>query len=256
VTRSWPCVQRTLLALLLTAGGCVADSHRTPAAGAATDRLVAAAEEPSIWIESQAGPVRLHVADAVPPAGAEKPDEAWLLAAVTGAVSGPLGLVAPPMYASALVVGGVMLLVGGSATYGVESQQTRAAAKALAASDFPGLLYRALSARGSATPNSPNAVADGEVGIVGWGVVSDTGMVSARHCFVAAVTLSIGTPDHPWIDETLRISRTGRSADAPPPQCADLQAFIDHDARLLRDTARDYAETLAVMIADRIARTP
>lgn len=205
-----------------------------------------------LWASSL-GPMAVNVVrDSVPEAPG-KPDERWLWFPGFGAVAVPIGVVAPPI-AGAMIVGGALLMIVPTAVYGTEKSHVAAVGRAVEESDFPGKLERALQARSLPRAEGASPVAAATILVRGWGVVSPTGAAAGTHCFVAAATVSVARGTEPIYEESLRLTTSGASADAPPPQCASLSRFVANGGRLVDETARDYAELLAVMVLERLAR--
>jgi hypothetical protein len=138
--------------------------------------------------------------------------------------------------------------------YATESSQSGAVARALQDADFPAALETALRTRALPRTTDTPPVAQATVMVIGWGVVSTSGAAAGRHCFVAVVTLSVAKGSEKRYEESLRLAPGGGSEGAPPAQCASLGRFAENQGQLARESARDYAEILAVMVLDRLAR--
>ena len=195
---------------------------------------------------SAAGPVAV-VVTAMPPTMPGQIDGIWGEAAVLGVILVPLGVVAPPMAAGALVVGGGLLLALSATGYGIEGAGVTTVGRALQEASFPEVVADALRRRGSRLGSTGTApVAHATVALEAWGVVSPTGTASGRHCFVARVILSVEREYHSA--ELARVE--------PLAQCASLGKFAAAGGRLVREVARDYAELLAVVIGERLEGLP
>ncbi len=198
------------------------------------------------------GPVQV-VVTATPARSPDEIDSAWGEMAALGVIVVPLGLVAPPMAAGALVVGGSLLVTLSATGYGIEGGGVSAVARALHEADFPVAVADALRKRGSRlAPTGTEPVARATVALEGWGVVSQTGNASGRHCFVAGVTLSVEREGRPAEIERVDLAADTRTVGTPLAQCASLGKFAAERGRLVRETARDYAELLAVVIGERL----
>lgn len=172
-----------------------------------------------------------------------------------------LGLVAPPMYASALVVGGLLIAPGAAIASMVERRQWERAVAPLLEMDFQRALAKALRERtplpshgaeasrfaSSPVPASPTGERI-EITVNGWGLGGEREHV----CFIASVDLSIGSADAVRLRERLVISDARVTPDAPPAQCASLERMGERDGRLVRQAAAEAAAALAVMCLDRV----
>lgn len=177
----------------------------------------------------------------------------WLYFPAEGAGSLALGLVAPPMYVSALVVGGVFLIPLGTYGYLHEKGIWDSINGALSNAEFTRAIDGAMKDRlnGAFTEESmPNVKI--EVIIQAFGIVKSSSML--QHCFVVSANLILSRGNTELKQDHLQITDLNRSEDAPPPQCASLEHFAKNEARLVKDTLAEYAEVLAVMAIDRIPR--
>lgn len=204
-------------------------------------------------LPSALGPIIAKVEAGPSPDASGQPDKTALAIGGTGAAALPIGVAAPPI-ASAMIVGGAFLIVGSLAIYGTEAHQVEIVAGAVRDADLAFELERAL--QGRATLTDPTAPPFAEALIVpsSWGVVSSSGLAAGRHCFVAVVALAVTRGKERIYEDVLRIAPTEASADAPPPQCASLERFAEDGGRLVRETSRDYAEVLAVMVLERLGK--
>ena len=160
----------------------------------------------------------------------------------------PLGLVAPPVFASALVVGGALVAPLGAYVYVHEEGIRDAINDALTQTKFTAAVDAALQARlDEASRERPAAIG---ILIQALGMVAST--QGQQYCFVVSADLTIRAPGIRTTQEALRITETNQSADAPPPQCASLERFAEHDAALLKTALAEYAEMLAVMTVNRL----
>lgn len=174
----------------------------------------------------------------------------WMNFFGPGMASGALGLAAPPMFASGLVVGGLLLAPGALIISNIESRKWQQVANALKSIHFEQDLLDALRRRAAGRlPSRSGPVTNIELVVNAYGL---TGERPERACFAASVDLRVALSGTEILDDRLVISDTGRSTDAPPAQCASLERFAEHDGQLVRDTAVEYREVLAAMAIDRI----
>jgi hypothetical protein len=177
----------------------------------------------------------------------------WLYFPAEGAGSLALGLVAPPIYASALVVGGVFLIPLGTYGYLHEKGIWDSINGALSNAEFTRAIDSAMKDRLNAAfteEGMPNVKI--EVIIQAFGIVNSSSML--QHCFVVSANFILSRGNMELKQNHLQITDLNRSEDAPPPQCASLEHFAKNEARLVKDTLAEYAEVLAVMAVDRISR--
>ena len=178
----------------------------------------------------------------------------WMLFFGPGLASGALGLAAPPMFASGLVVGGLLLAPGALIFSSMERRTWERAVDALKSTDFERQLLRATEARARRSLPAPAASNDAAPVLVEL-VVNAYGLASNRPervCFIASVDLIATHSGNELLRDRLAISPFERSADAPPPQCATMERMAEREGQLVRDTAAIYAEVLAVMTIDRL----
>lgn len=187
---------------------------------------------------------------------AEVPEDSYKKALgvpIYGAGSLALGLLAPPMFASALVVGGVLLIPLGTHIYFSEKRTWDAINSVLSHAAFTGAIDHALQDRLNLVftdKNPPKLKA--EIVIQSFGLLKST--ATRQYCLVTTVRLVINREDNELKQEQLQITDFNKSEDAPPPQCAGLVRFAENGARLLQDTLDESAQVLAVMAIDRILK--
>jgi hypothetical protein len=170
-----------------------------------------------------------------------------------GAVAlAPIALLGGP-FAGAILLGSGLVLASAAALYGMEMSgrsEYKALTLALTESNVPSMLADALRNRSMSLPPGDVPVGHAMVIVQGFGLVQ----TAVRHyCFVAAAELSVDQDNKELLNEALLLTLEP-SADAPPIQCADGEKFSAENGRLVRETARDYAEVLAVMVTERLAK--
>jgi hypothetical protein len=175
-----------------------------------------------------------------------------------GLAFGALGLAAPPMYASGLVVGGLLLGPGALIAANIEHATWRHVADALGAIDFDQATLRALERRGAlALPTRPGRQAKAELVINAYGIV---GHQPGRVCFIADTELRVQVEQHERLRQRILLTDAAATPEqdaaalppAPPAQCASIDRFARTDAQLVRDTAAEYAELLAALVIERL----
>ena len=165
----------------------------------------------------------------------------WYGMAGAGASFGALGLAAPPMYASALVVGGALIVPVSLIMAGHEKKSWQTAIDALAGTDLAAATSNAMQRRAGAIAPRPGATAAVEVVIGAFGLIGDR---PDSICFVAGATLTAAADGRELLREAMRIA-SHSSPGMPPAQCASMDRFARDGGRLVRDTAAEYAEVLA-----------
>ena len=175
----------------------------------------------------------------------------WLIFPTEGAGSLALGLVAPPMYASALVVGGAFLLPLGTYGYLHDKRVWDSISTALSEAELTRIIDKLLKDKlkivftKEAAPN-----VNIEIIIQAFGINS----TMRPACFMLSADFLVSRGNTEMTREQLNITNVLRSKDAPPPQCASLEHFAENEARLVKETLNEYAEVLTVMAIDRIPR--
>lgn len=179
----------------------------------------------------------------------------WMQFFGPGLASGALGMAAPPMYASGLIVGGLLLVPSALIFSDLERKTWERATNALKRVTFESNLLSALSRRARGLlPETAGATTRVELVVNGFGLA---GARPGHVCFIASADLLVRVDGEVMLRDRLRIEENNTKAghasdDAPPAQCASLERFADQDGQLVRDTAAEYAEVLAAMAIDRI----
>jgi hypothetical protein len=213
--------------------------------------LLATAVPAALADEARIGRFEVSVRAASEPALPKDPSAEWGVFAGLGAVSGMLGAVAPPFFASGLVVGGIILV---PLAMGMAERQRRimtALSESLQRADFPAAVEAALRRRAAAAlPPSEGRVARAELTIQAFGV---TGQSVDWGCVVVATELAVHVDGKELDRSSLTIEPARATRDAPPPQCAFLDRFAEDGGRLVAVTAAEYAEVVAALAVERLA---
>lgn len=175
----------------------------------------------------------------------------WAIFPPLGAGGLALGLVASPMFAGTLIVGGAFLIPAGIYGYSHEKSIWDSINGALTNAEFTRAIDNAMKGRlntAFAKEIPPNVKI--EIIIQAFGIVGSS--FRERHCFVVSADFILSRGSTQVRRDQLRITRANRSTDAPPPQCTSLEHFAKDEARLVKDTLAEYADVLAVMATDRI----
>lgn len=214
--------------------------------------LLAVAAPPAVADEPRIGRFEYSVRAASEPALPEDPSAEWGVFAGFGAVSGMLGAVAPPFFASGLIVGGVILV---PLVVGMVERQRRiltALSDALHRADFPKAVDAALQRRAAAAlPPSAGRTAKVALTIQAFGLVGRESVDWA--CMVVATELAVHLDEREVDRATLSIEPARSTRDAPPPQCAYVDRFAEEDGRLVGVAAAEYAEVVAALAVERLA---
>jgi len=175
-----------------------------------------------------------------------------------GMAFGVLGLAAPPMYASGLVVGGLLLGPGALIISGIEHGIWQRVVQALGSIEFERDILLALQRRAaSRLPLREGTKARVELVINGYGIVGER---QDRVCFIADAEFRLLTGEQESLRRRISISDADSKAspDSPPAQCASIGRFAEHDGQLVRETAAEYSELLAALVIEQLddARKP
>ena len=157
-----------------------------------------------------------------------------------------LGLLAPPMFASSLVIGGIILVPLGSYAYFHEKGIWKSIDNALVGTRFTQAVDEAMRRRlnrAFAYETIPKLEVEIRIEILGILKPADRD----RNCLVAAAVLELSRYDTDVMRYHLNITALNRSPDAPPPYCATLEHFAKDEAQLVKDTLAEYTEVLAAM---------
>ena len=161
-----------------------------------------------------------------------------------------LGAVVPPMYAGALIVGGLILAPSVLTLSTVERQRWQAIADALKGLSFEKNLLSALQRRAmGALPPRSGSVITVELVVNAYGLVARKPQYA---CFLAMAELRVAIEGKVLLRDQIVISDLDKTRDAPPAQCASLERFAERDGQLVLDTAAEISEVFAVMSIDRI----
>ncbi len=212
-------------------------------ASAVSDTGVASYQSTDFYLPSSIGAVAVTVTNAGELSLPKDQSEKWLKE-LWPAGFGPLALVSP-MFASALVVGSGLILTMGGIGYGMEKAEYNSIVTAVTEANFPAMLADALRSRAL-----PSEIATYEA--MGRALVVVQAFGFLADCVVAEAELSVDRDNRRILDEPLRLTVGEPSGDTPPVQCADLSRFAADNGRLIRETARDYAEVFAVLITKRL----
>jgi hypothetical protein len=212
-------------------------------AASVSDTAGAPYQSTAFYLPSPIGPIAITVTNAADTSLPKDQSEKWLKE-LWSAGFGPLALLGGP-FAGALVLGSGLILTMGGIGYGVEKSEYNAIVRGLTESNFPELLKDAMRTRSIPSATVSKSIGQALVVIQGFGLFAD--------CFIAAAELSVDRDNGRILNEPLRLTIDEPSADAPPVQCADLSRFAADNGRLIRETARDYAEVFAVMITKRLS---
>lgn len=187
------------------------------------------------------------------------PDISKLMGLFTAEGAGSIGLAFayPTLFSSALVVGGAFLIPGGAYFYFHEKNVWEAISGAMSSAELTREISDAMQDR-LQTYFDPEGAPELSIEII----VQAFGLVKSQagfqHCLVVSAACIIGKDGQEIESNQIRITQEGRSEDAPPPQCARLDGFAEHDARLLKMHLYETPQVLGVMAIDRLfgARQP
>ncbi len=170
---------------------------------------------------------------------------------VEGVGSAALGFAVPTIYSSALVVGGVFLVPGGAWLYFHEKKVWNAIGTAMRQVELTKGISQSMQNRAKAQFTEAGAPGlEMEITINGFGLVKSRN--GFHHCLVISADCAIKQGNHPIGMDRLKIAEIEGSDDAPPPQCAHLERFADHDARLLKVHMAEMTQIIAVMAIQRL----
>jgi len=176
-----------------------------------------------------------------------------LLFSAEGGASMALGFALPSIYSSALVVGGIFLVPAGTYFYLHDKKVWEVISGTLSHAGLTGAISKAMQERVDALfsgTNPPELTI--ELTIKAFGLVkSKTGV---QHCLVMSADCIISRNGRQIGRSLLKITESDRSDDAPPPQCARIESFAAHGARLLDDHLYESSHVIAAMAIERLLK--
>jgi hypothetical protein len=129
------------------------------------------------------------------------------------------------MFASGLVVGGLLIAPGAVILSGIERRPWERAVSPLVETDFPRALADALRARPIEQSGPAHEPLKVEVIVNGWGLHEERGRV----CFTVSIDLVVRSMDRELLKDRLLIREGHGSPDAPPAQCASLERMGEQE---------------------------
>lgn len=154
----------------------------------------------------------------------------------------------PGFFSGSLVAGGLILAPFAIALDAMERRQHEAIVAALQETDLLGHTRAALEQRLPAP--APDVTLT--VIVLAYGLVPKYGHPSGPLCLSLDADLVVRAGDRELFRDTVYLEPYRRSADAPPPVCADLAAFAAQDGAALRNAVLDYAQVLAAIARHRL----
>lgn len=205
------------------------------------------------------GPVQIVVSMAAPRATAEGQllSQGEIMGGLLGpllGISAVLGYVAAPLWLAYVLAPGVGLPAGLAGIESLEGARQASLSKAIASVDFPESVAAAIRRR---LPDGCYAVTTASdhrivVLIEAYGIARSS---SDEACAVAAGRLELHLPGHEPQLQSLKISGSDGSRDAPPPYCTATRRFFEREGELARHATGETAEILGAIVARRLERT-
>jgi len=171
-----------------------------------------------------------------------------LLFPVSGAVLIPVGMTFPPMYGSAIIMGGILLIPLGTFLYLHEKNVHTPINDAIITFSMTQSIANALSKYSMPSKTYSSSELNIEVR------VDSYGLVEPQVCLNSITNLKIRKNGQIIHEESIRITDTNRTVDVPPPQCASYEKFADRQAELVKSLLNEYADITALIILKRIHR--
>jgi hypothetical protein len=177
--------------------------------------------------------------------------------AAIGAGGLALGFVAPPLYASSLIVGGVLVTSMTATLAAVEKRQITTIEKVITSVDLRALVQEAIEAR---LNGRPDGNADGiklTVLILGYGFTKKYPEGGPEElCFTMDAEILFSVGDEEIYRDFVFMEPHLRSEDAPPPPCARMGDLADNEGRLGREMLIEQSEILSAIVAHRLSALP
>ncbi|MFC1896222.1 hypothetical protein ACFL0Q_06125 [Thermodesulfobacteriota bacterium] len=174
-----------------------------------------------------------------------------------GAGSFALGLVAPPLYASSLVVGGVLITGMTAALAAAEGRAISSIEEVVSTVDFPALVEKAIQAKFNRSLDSKASGNKLTVLILGYGFTEKhPGVGPAELCFTMDAEIVFTEADTEIYRDLVFMEPYLRSEDAPPPPCASMEDLADNEGRLAQEMIIEQSEILSAIAAHRLPALP
>jgi hypothetical protein len=161
-----------------------------------------------------------------------------------------LGLVAPPLYASALVVGGILLVAMPSSLGAISGIQRSTIKKVLTTIDFSALTEKAVV---ESLDYNQKRGSDGyklTILILTYGFVEK---FADEICFSVDAEIKLHLNEKEIYRDFIYIEPYLRSDDAPPPQCALVGEFSENNGEITKQTIKDFSTILASIVKHRLS---
>ena len=173
------------------------------------------------------------------------------LLAAEGAGALTLGIAYTTIFSSALVVGGAFLIPAGIYFYFHEKSVWEAISGTMSNTELTlGIsesIQNQLATQFTCT-NAPKLKV--EIVVQAFGLVKS----GFQHCLIISADCIFSRNSVEVGRELLKITKINRSEDAPPPQCAQLDRFAKHDAKLLKAHLNECKQVLAAMAVQRLVK--
>lgn len=160
-----------------------------------------------------------------------------------------LGLVAPPLSASGLVVGGILLVLMPSSMGAIEGVQRNTIKEVLLATDFSALTQKAIIKSMCDNGLDSNNEYVLSIIILGYGFTNKS---SSIICFSLDAEIKLKFKEIEIFKDYIYIEPFLRSEDAPPPQCYSVGEFANNEGKLVKQTIDDFSIYLASIVAQRL----
>lgn len=158
----------------------------------------------------------------------------------------------PGFFSGSLVAGGLILAPLAIGINAVERRQHETIVAALEEADLLGMTRRTLAGRlPYASPQNTLTVI-----VLAYGLVPKYGHPNGPLCLSLDADLVLRAAGRELFRDTVYLEPYRRSADAPPPVCADMAGFAARGGAPLRDAALDYAQVLAAIVRHRLPALP
>jgi hypothetical protein len=173
------------------------------------------------------------------------------LLAAEGAGALTLGIATTTIFSSALLVGGVFLIPAGTYFYFHEKKVWEAISGTMSNTELTLGISKSIHnrlAKQFTYTNAPKLKA--EIIVKAFGLVKSGG----QHCLIISADCIFSRNSVEVGRELIKITKINRSEDAPPPQCAHLDRFAKHDAKLLKVHLNECKKVLAAMAVERLVK--
>ena len=174
-----------------------------------------------------------------------------------GAGGFALGFVAPPLYVSSLIVGGVLITGMTAILASDETRAIRTIEGVMSSLDFPALVEEAIKAKFNGSVDGEATGYKLTVLILGYGFTKKyPGAGPPELCFTMDAEIVFTEADTEIYRDLVFMEPFIRSEDTPPPPCARMEDLAENEGGLAREMIIEQIAILSAIVAHRLPALP